>query len=142
MRQRILGYDVAKGIAMFLVVLLHYSFYTRFYSGDVVGSAVTSVCVICVPLFFAVNGALLLPRPLDVRKHYKRLITIVIIVAAWKSLSALFFCLCGWNAYSRCQGFSEISARWLFRGISIRIFLVYECINCCVFGLPGNQNAI
>lgn len=91
MRQRILGYDVAKGIAMFLVVLLHYSFYTRFYSGDVVGSAVTSACVICVPLFFAVNGALLLPRPLDVRKHYRRLVSIVITVAVWKSLAALFF---------------------------------------------------
>lgn len=91
MRQRILGYDLAKGLAMFLVVLLHYSFYTRYYPGDAVGSFVTSLCVVCVPLFFAVNGALLLPRKLDVGRHYRKLAMIVGVLAVWKTLAALFF---------------------------------------------------
>lgn len=73
MGKRIVGYDVAKSIAMFFVVLLHFAFYTRYYSGGLAGTAVTTLCVICVPLFFAVNGALLLPRTFDVkniiRKH-------------------------------------------------------------------------
>ena len=138
MRQRIRGYDGAKGIAMFRVVLLHYSFYTRFYSGDVVGSAVTSACVICVPLFFAVNGALLLPRPLGVRKHYKRLITIVIIVAAWKSLSALFFVFVdgthtvGVKVFLKFQlggSFGEYpSGYFWFMNALIAVYLVYPAI--------------
>ena len=44
-----------------------------------------------MPLFFAVNGALLLPRKLDVRKHYRKLASIVAIIAIWKTLAALFF---------------------------------------------------
>lgn len=55
MGKRIVGYDVAKSIAMFFVVLLHFAFYTRYYSGGLAGTAVTTLCVICVPLFFAVK---------------------------------------------------------------------------------------
>lgn len=93
MEKRILGYDLAKGIAMFLVILLHFSFYTRYYAGDVAGNIATSLCVICVPLFFAVNGALLLPRPLDCHKHYRKVLLIVGIVAIWKTIAAIFFIL-------------------------------------------------
>lgn len=30
MKKRIIGLDLVKGIAMFLVVMLHYSFYTMY----------------------------------------------------------------------------------------------------------------
>ena len=87
MGKRIVGYDVAKSIAMFFVVLLHFAFYTRYYSGGLAGTAVTTLCVICVPLFFAVNGALLLPRTFDVKKHYKKTCTVVAIVSIWNVLA-------------------------------------------------------
>lgn len=138
MRQRILGYDIAKGIAMFLVVLLHYSFYTRFYSGDAIGSAVTSACVICVPLFFAVNGALLLPRPLDVRKHYRKLVVIIGTVAVWKTLAALFFVVVdgthevGIKDFLRFQLgglFGEYpSGYFWFMNALIAVYLIYPAI--------------
>ena len=32
MKKRVVGYDIIKSMAMFFVVMLHYSFYTRFYS--------------------------------------------------------------------------------------------------------------
>ena len=76
---------------MFLVVMLHYSLYTRYYSGGIAGTLVTVMCVVCVPLFFAVNGALLLPRPLDEHRHYRKVLNIVIIVSIWKVLAAIFF---------------------------------------------------
>lgn len=76
---------------MFLVVMLHYSFYTKYYSNGVAGTLVTVMCVVCVPLFFAVNGALLLPRPLDEHRHYRKVLNIVIIVSIWKVLAAIFF---------------------------------------------------
>lgn len=91
MKKRIVGYDIAKTLAMFLVVMLHYSLYTRYYSSGIAGTLVTVMCVVCVPLFFAVNGALLLPRPLDEHRHYRKVLNIVIIVSIWKVLAAIFF---------------------------------------------------
>lgn len=91
MKKRIVGYDIAKTLAMFLVVMLHYSLYTRYYSSGIAGTLVTVMCVVFVPLFFAVNGALLLPRPLDEHRHYRKVLNIVIIVSIWKVLAAIFF---------------------------------------------------
>lgn len=90
MSKRIVGLDAIKGIAMFLVVLLHYSFYTRYYSSGLAGTAATVLCVVCVPLFFLVNGALLLPRE---RKphHYRGVLQTILIVLAWKVIAACFF---------------------------------------------------
>lgn len=79
MKKRVVGYDIIKSMAMFFVVMLHYSFYTRFYSSGLAGTAVTVLCVVCVPLFFAVNGALLLPRKMDEAKHYRKTLNIVIV---------------------------------------------------------------
>ena len=56
MKKRVVGYDIIKSMAMFFVVMLHYSFYTRFYSSGLAGTAVTVLCVVCVPLFFAVTN--------------------------------------------------------------------------------------
>lgn len=89
-KRRIVGYDVVKSLAMLFVVILHYSFYTRYYSSGTAGTLLTTLCVVCVPLFFAVNGALLLPRPFDVRKHIRKTVTIVAVIAMWKNIVALF----------------------------------------------------
>lgn len=50
-KKRVIGYDIIKFIAMFLVVMLHYSFYTRYYSRGLAGTLITVLCVVCVPLF-------------------------------------------------------------------------------------------
>lgn len=90
MKQRILGYDLAKSGAMFMVVLLHYAYYTKDYPSDRLTNAIATFCMICVPLFFTVNGALLLPRPLDARKHYRKLAVIVAVMFVWKTIDAVF----------------------------------------------------
>ena len=90
MKQRILGYDLAKAGAMFMVVLLHYAYYTNDYPSDRLTNAIATFCMICVPLFFTVNGALLLPRPLDARKHYRKLAVIVAVIVVWKTIDAAF----------------------------------------------------
>lgn len=90
MKKRIVGYDVIKTMAMFLVVMLHYAYYTKYYSSMLVGTAVTVLCVVCVPLFFMVNGALLLNRPMDEKKHYHKVFHIIVIVIIWKLIAAAF----------------------------------------------------
>ena len=37
-----------------------------------------------VPLFFMVNGALLLRKPIDVKKHYKKVIHLILVTILWK----------------------------------------------------------
>lgn len=90
MSKRIVGLDAIKGIAMCLVVLLHYSFYTKYYSSGLAGTAATVLCVVCVPLFFLVNGALLLPRRIKPH-HYRNVLKMILVVLVWKVIAALFF---------------------------------------------------
>lgn len=142
MKQRILGYDVAKGIAMLLVVLLHYAIYTRHYAGDIIGNVVTSLCVVCVPLFFTVNGALLLPRTLDYRKHYRKLATIVVVVAVWKTIAAVFFMMfdgshtVGIKDFLKFQlggNFGEYPTGYFwFMNALIAVYLVYPLVKLMI----------
>lgn len=90
-QKRIIGYDLAKTLSMLLVVLIHFTFYTRSYPNTILGNLISITYVICVPLFFAVNGALVLPRPLNMKKHIKRLLTIIIVVEIWKVFAGFFF---------------------------------------------------
>ena len=88
--KRIAGLDIAKCIAMFCVVLLHFSFSTRAFPNSLSANAITSLTAICVPLFFAVNGALLLRKPLDTKKHIQRLLRVVILALIWRLLTICF----------------------------------------------------
>ncbi|WEV58857.1 acyltransferase [Bifidobacterium sp. ESL0728] len=90
-KQRIAGYDLAKALSMILVILLHLSFYTYEWPNNAAGDLLLAPDGICIPLFFAVNGALLLPRPLNMKKHVHKLVVMVVIMELWKLLVALFF---------------------------------------------------
>lgn len=93
LKKRNVGLDVAKCIAMFCVVLLHFSVSTRAFPNSLSGNAVTSLTAICVPLFFAVNGALLLRKPFDMKKHMRRLVRIVILASFWRLLTLAYVVL-------------------------------------------------
>lgn len=62
----------------------------------------------CVPLFMMANGALLLNRPMDVEKHYKGLLLILLQFLFWRSLTLLVLgCM-------DAVAFSDFSvARWI-----------------------------
>lgn len=86
---RVFGYDVAKCLAMFLVVELHYTFYVPLYSNTVFNNVFAVLTCIGVPLFFTVNGALLFSKPLDIKKHYSKTAKIIAVVLVWKLISAV-----------------------------------------------------
>lgn len=83
-KPRLLGLDVAKLIAMFQVVFIHFSFYTNNFANTGLSRAVTSLTVTCVPLFIAVNGALLLNRPYSYKKHIARTVKYVLLLFFWR----------------------------------------------------------
>lgn len=95
-RRRVLGYDCMKAFAMLMVILLHSPGYTLdFPRNTVVGDLVIALTRVCVPLFFLVNGALLLTEPLDWHKDVRRMARTVVFMEIWRVIYAVGFGIFG-----------------------------------------------
>ena len=87
--------DLLKAIAIFFVVVYHFNniqidfinekgnvFYLNYF--------IKSILSICVPVFFFVNGALLLNKPeLDIKKHIFKILNIIILIIIWGIISLI-----------------------------------------------------
>lgn len=89
--KRIVGVDIAKAIGILLVIFVHFAFYTDQYPDTWYSRFAVVSYQYGVPLFFMANGALLLTRKLDLKKHYRRLLTIVIVTLVWKAIDLIIF---------------------------------------------------
>ena len=85
---RIDSFDLLKTISIFCVIFYHgwtattispnnFSFINSF------NYFIKSFLSICVPTFFLVNGALLLNKSLDIKKHCKKILKLFLLVIAW-----------------------------------------------------------
>lgn len=92
---RILGFDIAKSLAMFFVVLLHASFYTGIIHDSLFSRVMMSFTVICVPLFMAVNGAILLNKHFIFKRHLKKLFGIILLLIIWRLLHIIGYAISG-----------------------------------------------
>lgn len=81
-----MGMDIAKVFAMFQVIYIHYAFYTNGFSNTCLSRAVTSLTVSCVPLFIAVNGAILFNRPFNSERHWLRIRRYLLLLFAWRAI--------------------------------------------------------
>ena len=86
--KRINYFDIIKTISIFFVVYLHYPW----ISGSIGSNTSMLICYTSVPLFFMVNGALLLNKPFDMKKHILKIKRILINMFFWKLL-ILTICL-------------------------------------------------
>lgn len=85
MRKRIEYIDVVKTLAIFFVVCCHN---TALLGQSVLATAILQfTTTVAVPLFFMANGALLMSRPLDLKKHLTKTGMLVIAVFAWRLLT-------------------------------------------------------
>lgn len=90
-KNRIIGYDYLRIIATFMVVLLHGS--VAFLDGGntamhIVAKEINTLCLICVPLFFMISGALLLDTKSEapLKSLKKRLVKQGIPFVVWSIL--------------------------------------------------------
>ena len=108
-----------KSIAILLVCTYHF--------GIVLTSADTgylrvikvffyNLCVAGVPLFFMVNGALLLNKELDIKAHYIKIIKMFFVLCAWRIITLLII-----GFYTEID-FSTIGIRQLFNYILLSNF--------------------
>ena len=86
-KERIAGLDLAKSLAIFLVIFIHYIFYTGFVGDTALDNLASTFSVVGVPLFFAVNGYLLMNSRFSADKHLHKILRVVFILLTWKILS-------------------------------------------------------
>ena len=86
--KRIYYLDFLKAISIILVIYVHYPWINESKASNI------SMCItiIAVPLFFMVNGTLMLMKKLDIKKHFKKIIIITTSCIIWKIL-IFFICL-------------------------------------------------
>lgn len=80
--------DLLKTIAIFFVVVFHGSLYSvDLFSDKTVSNRIlyyfNTILSTGVPLFFFVNGYLLLNRPLDLKKHIRKTTKLIVLVVLW-----------------------------------------------------------
>lgn len=86
-KNRIAGLDLAKSLAIFLVIFIHYIFYTGFVGDTALNNFASTFSVAGVPLFFAINGYLLMNSRFSADKHLHKILRMVFILLTWKIIS-------------------------------------------------------
>lgn len=88
--------DLLKAMAMYFVVFYHFNnlqidFLETNHKVSYVHYFIKALFSTCVPLFFFVNGALLLNRKLDMHKHKAKLRKLIVLLLGWGILTLLIF---------------------------------------------------
>jgi surface polysaccharide O-acyltransferase-like enzyme len=84
--------DILKTIGIYFVVMYHYNNLTAdiLVNNNFVNYFhyfIKSIFSTCVPIFFFVNGFLLLNKPLDLKRHTYKIIRILIISVIWQFIT-------------------------------------------------------
>ena len=81
-KKRIDSFDILKAIAIFLVVFCHYVV----LSDTIAENFVMTLCFIGVPIFFMVNGALLMRKSFNLKQHLIKTFSVYTIATIWRVL--------------------------------------------------------
>ena len=92
--KRITSLDLVKSLAIFFVCFYHYNNFDINILGDkeftkYLAYFIKGVAGCGVPLFFMANGAILLNKNLDIKKHLKKTVKITILTGIWGILTLL-----------------------------------------------------
>lgn len=112
---RIYYYDAIKTLAIYLVCIYHYNNLNFNILNNPNLEAYISyyfygISSIAVPLFFMVNGALLLNKPYNLRSHLKKVFYLYILVLVWSFISLIIFIRIEGASYS----FKDFFMAWFF----------------------------
>lgn len=84
-------FNLIKALSIFLVIYVHYPWISQSQ-----GSNLTMLMtIIAVPLFFMVNGALLMSKEFNIKKHINKLTKLISATIAWKILITIVWALIG-----------------------------------------------
>ena len=101
-RKQFHNLDLLKAIAIYFVLVYHFDYMNSEIVTDgswesmlnYMGMAIFSTCV---PIFFIVNGGLLITKPnLDLRKHYSKTLRVAVLTLIWGVITVIALSLI-WN---------------------------------------------
>ncbi|MDR1422768.1 MAG: acyltransferase [Coriobacteriales bacterium] len=96
-RQQYSFLNILKTMAIVMVVTYHcarlvsapFDFTNDMALVDSLARLFFNVNSICMPVFFLVNGALLLTRELDLKKHFRRMVHLLILFVIWHVITLI-----------------------------------------------------
>lgn len=94
---RIISFDILKCVAIILACSLHYPLFLK---GSIIAEIWQLLCMGAVPVFFAVNGALLFSKPFNLDKHLARIKKLFISVIICKLIILAILQIFGQFAFS------------------------------------------
>lgn len=147
MKKKELSLNILKAVAMFSVCSCHF----LYYNNTAIDNFVAVFACMCVPTFFMVNGALLMNKPYDGYKHYKRTANLFMVLVIWKIITPLL----EWGALKDnigTQGKAQIVqyilgdnlddfyvGHFWFMHALIGVYIVYPLIRKCFDGKDGGK---
>jgi len=94
-KARLANVDLIKCIAIFFVISYHSSYYSyNIFEKNIITYMTylyRTVVSTCVPVFFFVNGYLLLGKELDIRKHIKKIVHFTLVAEIWNFITLLIY---------------------------------------------------
>lgn len=149
-KTRIYYFDALKTLSIFLVCIYHYNALNL----DIINNPGLGVYInylfyglssMAVPLFFMVNGALLLNRPYKLGKHIKKTIYLYILLNLWSLISLTLFIPIEGATYSIKEFLSawfllkvHVSNHLWFLQALISVYLLFPVIKA-VYDLEDNK---
>lgn len=146
--RRIVYYDFLKLIAAIMVVFYHLGIIDMAYSQNElyipnINRIIMNLCQVSVPLFFMVNGAILLNRDMTTKTMIKKSIKMLIIYIFWSKIIGGILNVINLssenisiNSIFRCMVISDYSL-WFLRTLSI-LYIIYPFIKW----LYNNRNKL
>ena len=149
-KSRTYYYDAVKALSIYLVCLYHYNNlnYNILESQDIEVYAnyyFYGIPSMAVPLFFMVNGALLLNKPYRLENHLRKVVYLYVLFLAWSAISLIVFIPIEGNSYS-LEGFLRswlsldqgISNHLWFLQALIAIYLLFPFLKV-IYDLPQRK---
>ncbi|MGN0632172.1 MAG: acyltransferase [Ruminococcus sp.] len=151
-KQRFVGIDIVKILAVFLVVCIHFFLYNGFYSTPIqeerqmIYICLRWIAYCCVPLFMITTGYLMKNKTLC-KKHYMGLIKIIVIYLIMSVACAVFdhyHYAKEFTAWSFIRGlfmFSDAPYSWYVK-YQICMMLLIPFINLAFNGLKNKKQQL
>ena len=136
--------NIIKAVSIFLVVFCHY---VILRNDGIMDNVCMLLCWMAVPSFILVNGAILLNKKLDIKKHYQKTIIMYIVNVVWRILYLLFYIICFHFDISTISKINIIKYVFFFQNLApidvghfyfieivLSIYLIFPVIHICFNG--------
>lgn len=133
--------NIIKTISIFLVVFCHI---VLLRNNGIIDNICMLICWIAVPCFFLVNGAILLNKELNLKKHYKKVLLIYVINIIWRIIYLIIYITClNFNIYGVSKVeiikylffFGNLSpiniSHFYFIEAMLAIYIIFPIIHMC-----------